>query len=254
MIKKFLTLCWFFQRPTFWRHALQLIIRKFLTNYDSLQYRIKATKWAEEQAISYADALEKLEINGIKDGMDINSIEEGIKLASKSKVDMGGPGDINLLFDAVRLLNSKYVIETGVAYGWSSLAILTAMSRNGLGKLFSIDMPYPKVGNESFVGIVVPDRLKKRWTLIREPDRRGLEKAIYLIGGSIDLCHYDSDKSWWGRAYAFPLLWKVLKPGGLLISDDIQDNMYFAEFVKSKSMPFAVTKSDDKFVGIIRKL
>ena len=74
---------------------------------------------------------------------------------------MGGPGDINLLFDAVRLLNSKYVIETGVAYGWSSLAILTAMSRNGLGKLFSIDMPYPKVGNESFVGIVVPDRLKK---------------------------------------------------------------------------------------------
>ena len=36
--------------------------------------------------------------------------------------------------------------------------------------------------------------------------------------------------------------------------DDIQDNMYFAEFVESKSSPFAVTKSEDKFVGIIRKL
>ena len=55
-----------------------------------------------------------------------------------------------------------------------------------------------------------------------------------MTGGSIDLCHYDSDKSWWGRAYAF-LLWKALKPGGLFISDDIQDNMFFAEFVKLKS-------------------
>ena len=81
-----------------------------------------------------------------------------------------------------------------------------------------------------------------------------MEKAINSIGGNIDLCHYDSDKSWWGRAYAFPILWKALKPGGILISDDIQDNMYFAEFVKSKSSPFAVTKSEDKFVGIIRKL
>ena len=254
MINKFLTLFWFLKRPIFWRHALQLFRRKLLTNYDSPQYQKKAREWAEERVISYEDALEKLKISGIKEGLDISIIEEGNKLASKSEVEMGGPGDINLIFDAVRLTNSYLVIETGVAYGWSSLAILSAMSRNGFGELYSIDMPYPKAGNESFVGIVVPDRLKKRWTLIREPDRCGLEKAINSIGGNIDLCHYDSDKSWWGRAYAFPILWKALKPGGILISDDIQDNMYFAEFVKSKSSPFAVTKSEDKFVGIIRKL
>ena len=35
--------------------------------------------------------------------------------------------------------------------------------------------------------------------------------------------------------------------------DDIQDNMYFAEFVKSKGIKFAVTKSDGKFIGLIRK-
>ena len=144
-------------------------------------------------------------------------------------------------------------IETGVAYGWSSLAILDAMASNGDGRLISVDMPYPKMGNEDFVGIVVPDPLRSRWTLIRQPDRPGLEKAIDAFGGRIDFCHYDSDKSWFGRAYAFPMLWEALEPGGVFISDDIQDNLFFAEFAGSKNLPFAVTASEGKFVGLLRK-
>jgi predicted O-methyltransferase YrrM len=253
MIQKLLTLFWFLLRPLFWGHALQLLIRKFLTNYDTLQFQEKASKWALDHEVSHYEALAKLGINGDKNFLSDAIIKEGQELAKKSAIVMGGPGDINLLFDAVRLTKAKCVIETGVAYGWSSLAILNAMSINDCGNLYSIDMPYPKIGNEDFVGIVVPERLRNRWTLIREPDRYGLEKAIEKIGGSIDLCHYDSDKSWWGRDYAFPLLWNALKPGGLFISDDIQDNMYFAEFVISKSLSFAVTKSEGKFVGLIRK-
>jgi hypothetical protein len=56
-------------------------------------------------------------------------------------------------------------------------------------------MPYPKMNNEAFVGIVVPERLRGSWQIIREPDRCGLEKAI-AHGGTMDLCHHDSDKSW----------------------------------------------------------
>ena len=69
----------------------------------------------------------------------------------------------------------------------------------------------------------------------------------------IDLCHYDSDKSWWGRHYAYPILWKSLNSKGLFISDDIQDNLYFPEFVKKNSLNFAVVEFDGKFVGLIRK-
>ena len=68
------------------------------------------------------------------------------------------------------------------------------------GKLVSVDMPYVKRGNEPYVGSVVPPALHENWTLIREPDRNGIAKAIKLHGGRIDLCHYDSDKSWWGAA------------------------------------------------------
>ena len=66
---------------------------------------------------------------------------------------MGGSGHIHLLYDCVRLINAHNVIETGVAYGWSSLAILKALSENNSGRLFSVDMPYPRKKNELDVGL-----------------------------------------------------------------------------------------------------
>ena len=252
--EKIHTLIWFLKRPKFWLHAIELIKRIFLSNLDTISHKEIARKWASEHSVSYEEALLKMGIDGNKQGMSKAILKEGQDLADKSLANMGGPGDTNLLYDIVRLTKSKLVIETGVAYGWSSLSILYAMSQNNEGKLYSVDMPYPKMDNESFVGIVIPERFKKRWSLIREPDRNGLKKAIKKIGYKIDFCHYDSDKSWWGRAYAFPILWRALNLGGLFISDDIQDNLYFAEFAKAKSMPYAVIKSGNKYVGIIRKI
>ena len=87
----------------------------------------------------------------------------------------------------------------------------------------------------------------------KKPDKPGIVEALRLVGEKIDLCHYDSDKSWWGRHYAYPILWDSLKPKGLFISDDIQDNLYFSEFVKNKSLQFVVVKFKEKYVGLIRK-
>jgi predicted O-methyltransferase YrrM len=166
---------------------------------------------------------------------------------------MGGAGDLDLLFQAIRRSKARRVIETGVAYGWSSLAALSAL-RETDGRLASVDMPYPKEPSEAFVGVAVPAELRDRWTLIREPDRNGLRKAIRAFGGVIDLCHYDSDKSYPGRMFAYPLLWKALRPGGVFISDDVQDNFAFRDFCAEHRIRFALTESDGKFVGIARKV
>lgn len=115
---------------------------------------------------------------------------------------MGGPGDINLLYAATILSRARRVVETGVAYGWSSLAILAAIHCQQGARLVSVDMAYPKMNNEAFVGIVVPERLRTSWEIIRGPDRTGIKKAIARAGGVIDLCHYDSDKSWGGTNMA----------------------------------------------------
>ena len=254
MIEKIKTVIWFAARPAFWKQAAALTRRKFLPNYDSAEHSAKARAWAAERAVPFAEALVAVGITGTISQLDSNFVLEGEELARKSMVRMGGAGDIDLLYNAVKLSGAAQVIETGVAYGWSSLAILAALVGRKDAKLVSVDMPYPKMGNEEFVGIVVPKRLRGSWTLLRQPDRTGVENAIAIAGGQIDLCHFDSDKSWWGRQYAYPLLWAALRPGGIFISDDIQDNMAFADFAKAKGMPYSVTESTGKFVGIVRKL
>lgn len=245
---------WYLLQPKYYKHFFYLIKRKFLLNHDTIENRQKAQNWAAANAVSHIDALKKLGLKSNVVGLDNETIIEAKKLAAKSSKKMGGSGHIHLIYDCVKLSNSEKVIETGVAYGWSSLAILKALSKTNNGKLFSVDMPYPTKNNEDDVGIVIPQYLKKNWLLIRKPDQPGIIEAIDQASGQIDLCHYDSDKSWWGRDFAYPILWKSLKSNGIFISDDIQDNLYFFEFVKKNSLNFAIVEFNGKFVGCIRKL
>ena len=253
MIEKLNTALWFAKRPSFYAHAGALALRKILPDRDGTNDRRCAEEWAAVRAVPVAEALRLLGIAGLPPVLDPALIEEGVAQARRSAVAMGGPGDLCLLHAVTALTRARTVIETGVAYGWSSLAILSAQAKNGGGRLVSVDMPYPKMGNEAFVGIVVPVRLRGSWTLIREPDRNGLRRAIRLARGPLDLAHYDSDKSYYGRQFAFPLLWSALRPGGVFISDDIQDNLAFAEFIEQKGVSVAVTESGGKYVGICVK-
>ena len=100
--------------------------------------------------------------------------------------------------------------------------MLAGLDNDSSSILVSTDMPYPKLNNEDDVGIVIPKSLQQKWHLIRQPDRRGIIQAITKINRPVDICHYDSDKSYYGRTYGYPLLWRSLKAGGIFISDDIQ--------------------------------
>lgn len=255
MIEKLKTAVWFSQRPSFWRHAVELTLRKFRPNRDSKTHHRQATQWAESRVVSVAEAMKTIGLHDEPMGsISTELLNSAEQRAEKAGYKMGGPGDLGLLYAAVLASGATRVIETGVAYGWSSLAILAALQGRADARLVSVDMPYPKMNNEEDVGIVVPDDFKSAWELIREPDRNGLMKAISRFE-AIDLCHYDSDKSWSGRQFAYPLLWDALAPGGVFISDDIQDNMVFSLFVENMhpGVPFAVTESGGKFVGILRK-
>jgi predicted O-methyltransferase YrrM len=233
-----------------------LCFRKLRKNRDQQSDLIQATEWARERSGSIENALVKIGLfsYGEKlEGMPIALLLEGEKRASQSKVKMGGPGDLNLLYAIIKYSEAKFIIETGVAYGWSSLAILAGIENKQGVKLISVDMAYPKANNEAFVGIVVPEYLKSPWKIIHQPDRYGIKRAIKELGEKIDVCHYDSDKSWYGRQYGYELLWSSLRTGGILISDDIEDNMAFADFVKRKKAINAVTMCDGKYIGILIK-
>lgn len=251
--EKLATLSWFAKRPPFYQHMVVLIGRALTDASRHERAAPDAAAWAAGRTVPRDIALAAVGLSAAKNGVSQALLDEAAERARRSAVGMGGPGDLDLLYSAILASGATRVVETGVAYGWSSLAALAALEQTG-GRLASVDMPYPKAGNDRFVGIVVPERMRERWTLIRKPDRNGVKQAIAHFGGTIDLCHFDSDKSYGGRMYAYPLLWRALRPGGIFISDDIEDNFGFRDYFHSLGVPFAVVHCGGRYVGIAAKL
>ena len=259
MIAKLKTLYWFAIRPTFYWHGLELFLRKFRVNYDSPDHVYKATKWAKHNTVSVEKALHTVGL--IEEGVDIPQIDkqlidEANLLAQKSQVKMGGAGDMELIYAATHLSKANIVIETGVAYGWSSLSLLKSLDQWGTGSLISIDMPFWGTKYENQIGCVIPKKLLSRWRLIRLPDRDALPKILKSTK-PFDLCHYDSDKSYDGKIWALPRIWNRINDHGLIICDDISDNLAFKDFCENFSLNPIIVKTYDlhveKHVGIIMK-
>src|SRR6185295_5950908 len=219
--------------------------------------RAEAEKWCKENAADTGSALHQIfpEIKTPVLNLESAFPQEFSYAHEKVKntpYKMGGQGNIILLYNLCEHITAKYVIETGVAYGWSSLSILLSLAKRPGTSLTSTDMPYAKMGNEDYVGIVVPPELKSHWTLLRESDVSGLPKALknqpYL-----DLVHYDSDKSYLGRMTSYPALYDKLRTGGVFISDDINDNLAFKHFCEQHQKRPVITQFENKYVGIFIK-
>ena len=206
------TSIWFLKRPSYISHVSQILDRR--KNQQKENTREEATLWCKEKAVSQKDALQAL---GVKSDFKLLEelfphIMETAKQAEMAcPMQMGGEGAISFLYHLSNARNVKYAMESGVAYGWSSLAILLAINEVGEGSLLSNDMPYIKMNNEDFVGCVVPHELRKYWRLQRLPDVKGIPKAFNELDQMLDLFHYDSDKSYTGRMWAYPQIWKKLK-------------------------------------------
>jgi GT2 family glycosyltransferase/predicted O-methyltransferase YrrM len=159
-----------------------------------------------------------------------------------------------LLFQLVRTLKPRVVVETGVANGASSTFILWAMEANGVGALYSID--WSESGELSFVpqgkeiGWMVPDELRKRWHLEIGRSEEKLGPLLKQIG-TIDIFLHDSDHSYETMMYEYKAAWPYLARNGLLLSDDAKMNIAFAEFTEDTESPAMVYKGR---LGICQKV
>jgi predicted O-methyltransferase YrrM len=87
--------------------------------------------------------------------------------------------------------------------------------------------------------------------LVRQPDRPALPRALAELG-EIDLAHYDSDKTYAGQSWAFRRMWAALRPGGILMVDDIHYQTAFRDFAATLDVePIVVTSG--KLIGVLRK-
>ena len=173
---------------------------------------------------------------------------------SRLSISLGGGGNYILLYFLVRKIMPKTVVETGVAAGWSSLAILRALQKNGKGKLYSSDFPYFRLKNpEQYVGYLAKDEINKiNWFLDVRGDDLAIPEILKRIGDeSIDLFHYDSDKSYSGREMVFKNLNTKIDSKTITIFDDIQDNLHFKNLIEKTKKDYWIIEFKGKYLGIL---
>lgn len=120
-------------------------------------------------------------------------------------------------------------METGVAFGVTTGFILQALAQNGCGQLWSVDLPPLGKDADAQVGFLVPTRLKNRWRLIRGSYRRMLP-AVLNDPDAIDVFIHDSLHTYKHMKWESETAWAHIKPGGVLISNDVSNKRAFEEF------------------------
>jgi hypothetical protein len=133
----------------------------------------------------------------------------------------------------VRHLRPKRILETGVARGLTTRALLEAMQRNGEGHLWSIDLPpllEHDLGRET--AAAVPQRLHDRWTLVRGSSRRMLPRLVAELR-PIDLFVHDSMHTTRNVSFELDRVWPALAPGGAVLIDDVEKNAATGQFLRA---------------------
>ena len=177
------------------------------------------------------------------------------RVLSRIDIDLGGGGIYPLLYFLTRYVGAETVVETGVAAGYSSWAFLKALDANGGGKLYSSDFPYFRIEDpERYIGVLVEDNMKEGWELYIEGDRNNLPRIMSKVA-SVDIAHFDSDKSYSGREYFMSQVGKKLSSDGLIVMDDIQDNSFFHDYVtKNGVKQYMIFEFGGKYIGLIGDL
>ena len=151
-----------------------------------------------------------------------------------------------LLYLAVRALEPELVVETGTFNGAAAAFMLRALEANGRGRLLAFDVsdaadalgvPLP-AGREP--GWLVPAALRGRYTVVLGDVRRTLAARL-AAEGPVDLFVHDSLHTLRHMLFEYRVAWRALRPGGLLVSDDVFWNLAFWLFTTRHRVPFRHT-------------
>lgn len=153
-------------------------------------------------------------------------------------------------YTLVRLFKPEVMVETGGTPGNSSALILRAMERNGSGILHTIDLPpaeplgayndglwfHAGMPEGESSGWAIPDDLRQRHKQ-HLGDAKDLLPGVLDSLGTIDIFLHDSDHSYEHMTWEFEMAWAHLRPGGLLLSDDIFANAAWNDFTAQQGVP-----------------
>ena len=159
-----------------------------------------------------------------------------------------GLGMSEFVFICVVIKKPLTVIETGVAAGVSTNAILSALEVNGAGNLLSLDIT-------SKVGELVDDKLKTRWKLGILPElarENSFAKYLKENNGATIFLH-DSDHSGAWQIKEFNNVVLHLPDIELILFDDI--SLDLIDYISSNYVDYRIIVIDEnrKYSAIILK-
>ncbi|MGQ0464242.1 MAG: class I SAM-dependent methyltransferase [Sporichthyaceae bacterium] len=125
---------------------------------------------------------------------------------------------VALAYAYCRLRKPDTVLETGVANGFTTAAILQALAENDHGVLLSIDLPHLHPQAIESVGSAVDPALRGRWQLHFGPAARRIPD---VAAGGVDVFVQDAAHTYLGQRAEYRAGWPLLKEGGVMISDDV---------------------------------
>lgn len=221
-------------------NLLELKLRNRLARKAGPKVRAQIETWWSSRSTDQQEWAESVDPGLWRESIDFACAldQRGRAQLANASVRYGGGGAYALLYFLVRLRKPAYALETGVAAGWSSTAILQAMEVNGRGHLWSSDAPYRKQAAEKdSIGILVPPALRRRWTLLTDGDVKNLPIILKSLP-TLDFFHYDSDKRYASRQFVWRLVSSKLKSGATVMFDDIQDNWHFRDTAPDTALIF----------------
>ena len=162
--------------------------------------------------------------------------------------------DALFLYWLVRKLKPKTIVQTGVCNGMSSAFMMLGLVKNDEeGRLHVIDLPpvfnakdagwtvkgkvYGVVipeGKSS--GWMVPDAYRNRFEVWTGDAKVLLPKMVDKVD-SIDLFYHDSDHTYNHMMFEFAEAKRKLKPGGLIVGDDVSWNASVWDFADQYGVP-----------------
>jgi hypothetical protein len=157
--------------------------------------------------------------------------------------DDGDRGLASAVWCLTRHLPAAAVVETGVARGITSRAILEALHRNGGGHLSSIDLPPPDRSLHGEIGAAVSGTMRANWTLLRGTSRSLLPSLLDRIG-AIDLFVHDSSHTTPNVRFELNCAWPRLARGAVVV-DDVERNDAFSAFTRLHPDALAFTAPAD---------
>jgi hypothetical protein len=158
-----------------------------------------------------------------------------------------------VLYVLVRALRPACIVETGVHHGLTTVFLLEALRLNGSGALKSIDLPsFPELGPagedgcEAILprglgpGWIVPEELADHWEL-HIGNSLELLPRVFANNMEVDLFIHDSDHTNRVMWPELNIAWEHLRPGGVLVCDNIAMCTSFFDFCQKVSrVPYVV--------------